>query len=571
MLPGSALPPTARHYTQYLLSGDLAGGSPFSGSDVGDPRGIYVGQQIDGNSFRPVLLDPAWGPEDLNQGSSIALVGAQGAGKSHLFKLICSGVLLRGGQVVALDRTEMREASRLGAGLAPMGVRTQIVDLVAPAICLDQLRVFSGEEREELAVGFLTVLLGTSPRREDGAELAEAVAAAVRLVDGRMSDVIAALEAAGNAVAASLARNLRIFAKSRLGQIIFGDLPPLAIGGADYIVFAAAGLNLPTKEERATPHLNEQLLPDQILAQALMFLVAAVTRRVAYGDKTRFCLGAFDEAWAITSSTQGEKLLSDVAHGGRKENAALILAGQDAVDFGISELRDLIPVRMVFRHESTKGAKRALEFLDLDDRGGGVARMLCDRQRMGFGDQPRLCLIRDIRNRVGMLQITPAWTAQLAAAMESNAKRVAQADRDAVDAGGDDMAVAAAPRSRPRAITPTRVPATARPVPQIAAEARPERALPAAKPGDGDGRPLEGIVAAATGRRAAAGEEPAEQRGNRMWAQVVAGATGTRPTGAAAGTGSRRDLSVPPSRRAGPRPTTPDQSVTPETRRTPKP
>ena len=440
MLPGSALPSMARHYTQFLLCRDLASGSPFSGTDIGDPRGLHIGFQLNGSSFRPVLLDPAWGPEVLEQGSSMGLLGEPGGGKSHVMKLIITGVLCRGGQVVLLDRTSMREYSRLARLLARWGIRAQIVDLDDPRLCLDPLRIFGdADTRRQRAVGFLTVLLGTSALEADGMELADAVGEVVTRPDGRMADVIVVLARAaeaGNAVAEEVARKLRIFARTPLGQVIFGDQPALQVGDADLIVFAAQGLNLPTKAQVTQAHLAKQLLPEQILAQALLYLVAAITRQVALADKDRFALGAFDEAWGITVNVEGEQLLANIAHDGRKQNAGLLLAGQDAVDFGTTtELPGLIPVRFVFRQGSTESAKRALTFLDVA-HDPEVIQLLKDRKKMGVGRQPRLCLIRDMRNRVGLLQVAEAWTPALELAMDSNPKRVAAADRDAAGADG---------------------------------------------------------------------------------------------------------------------------------------
>ncbi len=67
MLPGTPAAPVCRDYTQFMLARDLAAGSPFCGSDVGDPRGLLLGLSLDGGAGTPVLFDPAYGPQRQRQ------------------------------------------------------------------------------------------------------------------------------------------------------------------------------------------------------------------------------------------------------------------------------------------------------------------------------------------------------------------------------------------------------------------------------------------------------------------------------------------------------------------------
>jgi hypothetical protein len=48
--------------------------------------------------------------------------------------------------------------------------------------------------------------------------------------------------------------------------------------------------------------------------------------------------------------------------------------------------------------------------------------LLTDPNRLGQGE----CLYRDVRGRTGVIKVLPAWSAELARAMESNPKRVSQ-------------------------------------------------------------------------------------------------------------------------------------------------
>src|SRR5690606_28051266 len=62
MLPGTRAAPVCNDYTQFMLARDLAAGSPFCGSDVGDPTGLLLRLSLDGGNGTPVLFDPPSGP-----------------------------------------------------------------------------------------------------------------------------------------------------------------------------------------------------------------------------------------------------------------------------------------------------------------------------------------------------------------------------------------------------------------------------------------------------------------------------------------------------------------------------
>ncbi|MDH3295334.1 MAG: ATP-binding protein, partial [Acidimicrobiia bacterium] len=113
MLPGAPVLPVVREYAQDLLPDGLASAMPFAGSGVGDPGGMLLGYSLDGLLPRPVFLDPAHGPRDLNRSGSLAAIGELGAGKSFLAKTLAHNTVAMGGQVVAIDRTEQGEYGRL--------------------------------------------------------------------------------------------------------------------------------------------------------------------------------------------------------------------------------------------------------------------------------------------------------------------------------------------------------------------------------------------------------------------------------------------------------------------------
>lgn len=413
MLPGTEPASVCRDYTQFLLARDLAAGTPFTGSDIGDPSGMLLGASLDAGVFAPVLFDPAYGPT-INRSASLGITGALGSGKSYLAKLLCWATVARGGQVVTLDRTASAEYVSF-AEVVPG--RAQVVQLtVDAAISLDPLRVFSGEDRRRITLGFCSLLAGAPARSLEAAALAEAVDAVAELPEARLPDVIDQLQRIAERPgkhdpdAAAAARKLAHFSRLGVAQLAFGPGPALALD-ADFVVFHAPGLALADRDTLLNEHLAAQMLPEQVFGQALLYLVAAVARSVIFADRSRFAAALYDEAWALTASPQGHALLLEGVRDGRKHNAACWLASQSPRDLGETELVDLLGARFAFR-QARGAAAAAQRFLglDVDDATGQLLETLAAGQ----------CLLRDVRDRVGLVQVLEAPVRELRDAFDTN-------------------------------------------------------------------------------------------------------------------------------------------------------
>jgi hypothetical protein len=432
MLPGSAAAPVCRDYTQFMLARDLAAGSPFCGSDVGDPTGLLLGVSLDSGSETPVLFDPAFGPR-ANVSPSLAAVGRLGSGKSYFLKRLCWDTVARGGQVVTVDRTPSGEYARFAA-VVPGDVQVVRVESGAD-VCLDPLRSFSGVDRETVTLGFLSILTGCSSQSEEGTALAEAVDAAAERPGARLDDVVtelARMGEGGDAAAGGLARRLAHHRRSAIGRLVFGDGRVLSLD-ADFIVFWTPNLALPDRETLQSEHRSRTMLPEQVLGQALLYLVAAVGRRVVFRDPSRFAAALYDEAWALLASPHGERLLIEGVRDGRKHNGAIWLASQHPNDFAVSELHDLLGPRFVFRQART-AIPAALRLL-------GVADSADAREVLEQGLDSGQCLYRDVRERVGLIQVLPPAVPDLEHAFDTTP---AAAGRSVGHAAVDELGVGSA-------------------------------------------------------------------------------------------------------------------------------
>ncbi len=403
MLPGGALPQVAKDYIQYLLPRDLAAGMPFAGAEVGDDAGMLLGYTLDGGTFQPVLFDPAWGPAN-NRSGSLGIFGALGYGKSQTAKLLAYNALARGHQVVIVDRTTMGEYVRFSS-VAPGS--TQVVRLDTDAkVSLDPMRVFQGRERVQRTIGFLTLLTGTAATDLEGMALAKAVRQAARDPDAGLQAVIEALQhLAKDEHANVVLKKVEGFAEGDLAHLAFGSGEVLKLH-ADCIVFHTPNLSLPSKEQLSSEYQARRLLPEQVFGQALLYLVAAVSRTVIFSNRHRFGVQLLDEASFLVASPQGLELVLEGIRDGRKHNAALWILSQHPHDLMDERLADLLGAKLVFR-QSRGAASAALRFLEMDTDDQEAIALITGGLRTGQ------CLLRDSRGRLGLVQVLDAPTPEL--------------------------------------------------------------------------------------------------------------------------------------------------------------
>ena len=159
-------------------------------------------------------------------------------------------------------------------------------------------------------------------------------------------------------------------------------------------------------------HRARLMLPEQILGQALLYLVAAVGRQVVFRDPTRFAAALYDEAWALLASPHGQNLLIEGVRDGRKHNGAIWLASQHPNDFAIERARG--PARApgsCSARPAGRSPRRcgSSAWPDSDDAGATLEQGLETGQ----------CLYRDVRDRVGLIQVLPPALPEVEAALET--------------------------------------------------------------------------------------------------------------------------------------------------------
>jgi hypothetical protein len=397
----------------------VAGGMPTATVDLGDRItddagwiGPYIGETT-GRARAVVHFDPLLAAA-RNRPTAVAITGEPGGGKTTLALLLILQLALRGVTVAVID--PKGDAESLAGWLAGRGRRARVVPLGSAAPGL--LDPFSfGEdlaERRTMATETLRLLLPRMSEERESAMI-QAVAAVAAGEQPSLGKVVSHLEQAADAASVNLGALLRSMAEMRLARLCFAPSGGERIDAAGWTtVFTLGGLTLPDTAVGRDDYSYEQRL-----SVALLYLVSQFARQLLNGMDRRLPKAIFlDEAWAITSTPQGAKLIPEVSRMGRSRNTALIMVSQNAGDLLNEQVTNCISSVFAFRSsEQTevanvlsllgieqsaehKGALRALRngecvFRDLDGRAGRIAVEL-------ISDDLRRCLdTNPTRGRMG--------------------------------------------------------------------------------------------------------------------------------------------------------------------------
>ena len=431
MTPGVPTTRVVREFAQVTTSRALAATIPLASVRLGDASGSALALNIaHGPLLGPnitcgptsIALHDLEGATDRDVSGSLAVAGELGAGKSLLLKKLAGDVSDRGGRVISADRTVMGEWAQWAQSV-PNAV---VVDVSAPALSLDPLRVFGPQIGARITQTFLTPLLNVAPTSPRGVLLSDVLDPAYLAARGiqGLGQLQQHLQNDCQLPDASeVARLLNVFARKDFGRVIFDDTVPALQLHDPVVIIRTHTLQLPSREELEHAHLFEGMGVEKIFGRALYALIAALARQVCFAELDRLGLFVVDEAHSVTISPEGERELVDFVRDGRKHRAAVALGSHDpAVDFGSPTLRGLIPTRILMRHRDLTLARRGLDWLDLDPDDEALIALVRTDMSPVLGDGVPMhrrgeCLIRDAAGNVGRGKILPPARAARAAAV----------------------------------------------------------------------------------------------------------------------------------------------------------
>jgi hypothetical protein len=395
-LPGDKVRLTSYLQRQPLYT--IAGGMPTATVDLGDRLaddagwiGPYVGETI-GRARSVVHFDPLVAAA-RNRPTAVAITGEPGGGKTTLALLMILQLALRGVTVAVID--PKGDAESLVRLLAHRGRRARVLPLGSAAAGLLDPFSFGDDlaERRTMAAETLRLLLpGMSEERESA--MIQAVGAVAAADKPSLGQVVEHLESASDPASKNLGAVLRSMSEMRLAKLCF------APSGGDRIdaegwttVFTLAGLTLPEAGLKRDDYSYEQRL-----SVALLYLVSQFARRLLNGMDRRIPKAiVLDEAWAVTSTPQGAKLIPEVSRMGRSRNTALVLVSQNAGDLLNEQVTNCISAVFAFRSTERAEVANVLSLLgvDVSDDHAAVLRSL------GNGE----CIFRDLDGRAGRIAV----------------------------------------------------------------------------------------------------------------------------------------------------------------------
>jgi len=187
---------------------------------------------------------------------------------------------------------------------------------------------------------------------------------------------------------------LHSMSEMRLARLCFSPTAGQRIDAEGWTtVFTLAGLTLPDTSVR-----RDDFSYEQRLSVALLYLVSQFSRRLLNGMDRRMPKAIFlDEAWAITSTPEGAKLVPEVSRMGRSRNTALILVSQNAGDLLTEQVTNCISSVFAFRSSERVEVANVMALLGVEPSADHQAVL----RGLGNGE----CIFRDLEGRAGRIGI----------------------------------------------------------------------------------------------------------------------------------------------------------------------
>lgn len=414
----------------------IGGGLPTATGDLGDDHGPYLGYTT--KRIRSVVCFDGLAAPRANRESSIAFAGTLGGGKTTAACTVTMQAVLRGASAMVIEP----KGDTAGLANLPGIGESRVIDLGAgePGLLDPFALADSPDEAARMAADVLGMMLPPGASYDQHTTLLRACHEEAHQHEApSLHAVVERLAAGGEEISRGLALNLRAVADLPTARVCFA--PAAESGGhldpqGQLTIVHAAGLDLP---DPGTPH--DQMKWSERLSLAVMYLVADSARRLCRRrDRHAPKAILIDEAWMLTSTDTGRKLVPELARLGRSYNTALLLSSQNAGDLLDESVRNCIGAVFAFRsHEANE--VRAVETLLGVESDSGVAH---DLPSLEDGE----CIVRDLAGRIGRMQVDLSYDPQLQAAFDTTPDPVsrhhqngdAHADPDNRDqAAGEDQ------------------------------------------------------------------------------------------------------------------------------------
>ena len=398
-LPGDRIRLSAYAQRQPLRT--IAGGMPTATVDLGDRRdpsqggggwtGPYIGETL-GRARSIVHFDPMVAAA-RNRPTAIAITGEPGGGKTTLALLLIYQLALRGVTVAAIDpkgdaESLVRLLQRRGRKARIMSLESAQPGLLDPFAFGDDLPA-----KKTMATETLRLLLPRMSEERESAMI-QAVAAVANQPEPSLAKVVHYLERSHDPASRNLGAVLQSMSEMRLANLCFSPQGDAQVDSEGWTtVFTLGGLTLPDSTIQREDYSYEQRL-----SVALLYLVSQFARELMNGLDRHLPKAIFlDEAWAVTSTPEGAKLVPEVSRMGRSRNTALILVSQNAGDLLNEQVTNCLSSVFAFRSSERYEVESVMSLLGVEPEEEHMGML----RNLGNGE----CIFRDLDGRAGRIAV----------------------------------------------------------------------------------------------------------------------------------------------------------------------
>jgi hypothetical protein len=376
----------------------IAGGMPTATVELGDRVadgigwiGPYIGETL-GRARSVVHFDPMLAAA-RNRPTAVAITGEPGGGKTTLAMLLIYQLALRGATIAVID--PKGDAEPLAEFLSRTGRKARVLPLGSAAPGLLDPFAFGDDlaEKRTMATETLRLLLPRMSEERESAMI-QAVGAVASAPRPSLGKVVRFLEEAEDPAWKNLGAVMRSVSEMRLARLAFAPSGGQQIDAEGWTtVFTLAGLTLPDATINRDDYSYEQRL-----SVALLYLVSQFSRRLLNSvDRTAPKAIFLDEAWAITSTPEGAKLVPEVSRMGRSRNTALVLISQNAGDLLNEQVTNCLSSVFAFRSSERAEVANVLSLLGVESSEEHKAVL----RSLGNGE----CIFRDLDDRAGRIGV----------------------------------------------------------------------------------------------------------------------------------------------------------------------
>ena len=409
-----------RHELDIMGAAVPAGSGKTGDSIIVDPSGkkkgwlsFYIGYTTS-RIVEPVFLS-MHSALDCNRPPGCAITGAPGSGKTFVTFNLTYGMVLSGVKTIYIDPI----AASLPMATLPGCEDTTVIDIrESPDGMLDPFQLGKDEgERIDLVTNVIDMLVGGRNEISSAAntELSKAIKVVLRNRTPSMNQLVEILLSSRVPDGQALGERLSLIRKMNHARLCFSErkrdagAPPPSLALSNRLtIITLLGLDMPDSETKREDYSHRNYL-----AIAILFLLTSLARNLMMDQTDQFKPKAIviDEAWAITSTAQGSKMVLETARMGRGRNTSIILVSQNASDFLGESVENSISTRLAFKAESSAEAKAVLEFFGLPETRPNLEVVL----RLEQG----VCLLRDGFGRIARVKID-GWNTRNNSAYETN-------------------------------------------------------------------------------------------------------------------------------------------------------